>query len=319
MEKIQRMVRQFVYVLFVSLVMGVSSACRHAHPFVLDGRVMDGGNGMAYIYRYGNKNFQLIDSVAYKNGRFTYKGTTGQPLLYGVSVDPHDTDPQSFFVGEDTLKLSFWKTGKEVIAYDSPMNDSYLSMRGNAAGASEQAILRYVHDHPSSPVTAFFVWHDWSWRLDIHSLRLVYDTLSPSLKDCIYLQQIRQLITHMENVQPGRPVPETALLKSGRQQTVFVFFATWCPDCEKEFPAIEQQASMRKDIRFVGFSLDVDKKDLAKFEERHPHMFSHVISDYKGWDSPVVQAYAVRWIPTFFLISKEGKIEKVSHSLGELF
>lgn len=313
------MVRQSVHFLFVILLACVTVACHRKSSFIVDGKVLDGGNGMIYIFKYGNKNFHLVDSIPYTDGLFTYIGETNQPLLYGISVNSQDDDPQSFFIGEDTLKIAFWKTGKEIIAYNSPLNDAYLSMREKASAATVQAILRYVHDYSSSPVTAYFVLHDWSWRLDISTLRLIYDTLEPSLENCIYLRRLDDLLKNMENVQPGKSMPSTSDVSKVEQQTVLVFFASWCPDCQSELPFIERAVRIHKDIRFIGFSLDVNKTALKQFEKENPHLFKEIISDYKGWDSPVVQTYAVRWIPTCFLISKEGKIIKVTHSLKELF
>lgn len=318
MEKVQRLVCQFVYFLLIITGAFVAGACSGRHSFVIDGKVMDGGNGTVYIFKYGNKDFHLIDSAAYTDGHFTYKSETEQPLLYGLSLNPEDTEPQSFFIGEDTLHLSFWKTGKEVIASNSPLNDNYLSMREKAAGATEQSILRYVHDNASSPVAAFFVWHDWSWRLDVATLRLIYDTFDSRLKDCIYLRQLHDLIIHMENVQPGKNAPEKAGEESG-QQTVLLFFASWCSDCRNELPSIKKVVLQHRNTRFIGFSLDVNKAALKQFEKENPHLFEKIMSDYKGWDSPIVQMYAVRWIPAFFLISKDGKIEKITHSAEALF
>lgn len=319
MEKVQRLVRQSLHVLLVILLVLQAFSCDHRYSYVINGKVMDGGNGKVYLFRYGNKDFRLVDSVDYKNGCFIYKGETDQPLLFAISVNPHDRSPQSFFVGEDTLRLSFWKTGGEVVANDSPLNDLYLSMREKAPAATEQAILRYVHDHADSPVTAFFVLHDWSWRLDLPTLKLIYDTLEPSLKNCVYLCRLHDLMDNMRQVQPGKTMPAMKTSVSVKQQTVLVFFASWCPDCRNELPALEKKVAERKDIHFVGFSLDTSKIALKQFEKAHPRLFSEILSDYKGWDSPVAQTFAVRWIPTFFLISKDGVILKVAHKVDELF
>lgn len=319
MEEICRMVRQFIYLLFVIIAGMFSASCHRNHPFVLEGEVKDGGKGTVYLYRYGTKNYQLIDSVCFADGRFHYEGEVGQPLLYGISVRKDDTNPQTFFVGEDTLHLSFWKTGREILAQNSPLNDAYLAMRERARGASEQAILRYVHDNPASPVTAFFALHDWSWRLDLPTLRLIYNTIEPSLKTCLYVQQLKELMENMEQVQPGKTPPAINGIPAEEQkQTVLVFFATWCPDCQVEMPEVRRMAIGRKDLRFVGISLDTQKRQLELFKQKYKAVFQTVVSDYQGWESPVVRSYAVRWIPTFFLISPEGKVLKSSHGIAAL-
>lgn len=320
MEKNRRLVCQSIHILLVIVVCSLCFSCSRSRTFVLDGEVKDGGQGMVYLYRYGNKNFKLVDSVAYVQGKFQYKGEVDQPLLYGISVRRDDDAPQSFFVGEDTLRLSFWKTGKEVLTQDSPLNDEYLSMRDRTQGASEQAILRYVHDYGTSPVTAYFVLHDWSWRLNLPTLKLIEKSLRPSLSDCIYLQNLQELIKYMEQVQPGKtPPPIKGIPMEQKDYTVLVFFATWCPDCRIEMPEVERVARERKQTRFIGFSLDTQEAPLNDFKKNYQSVFQIVLSDYKGWDSPVVQRYAVRWIPTFFLISPEGKVLKSAQEIKDLF
>lgn len=261
----------------------------------------------------------MIDSIPFTDGKFLYNGHVDQPLLYGISVRRDDANPQTFFVGEDTLHLSFWKTGQEVLAQDSPLNDDYLSMRERAKEATEQAILRYVGSHKDSPVTAFFTLYDWSWRLDLSTLKLIISTLRPSLKNCIYFKDLQDVAKQMEQVQPGCQAPSIKNMPTdNRQNTVLVFFATWCPDCTVEMPEIEKVASKMKNVRFVGFSLDTQKAPLETFKKQHNRLFETIISDYKGWDSPIVRTYAVRWIPSFILISPSGKILKVAHSARDL-
>lgn len=313
------MVCQPLYLLLVIIVCGLFTACKHDRPFILDGEVKDGGSGKVYLYRYGNKNFRLIDSISYTDGKFRYAGVVNQPLLYGISVRRDDLSPQTFFVGEDTLHLAFWKTGVEVLTQDSPLNDAYLSMREQAKGATEQAILRYVSEHKDSPVTAFFALHEWSWRLDLSTLKLIISALEPTLSDCIYFKDLQDVAQQMEHVQPGCPAPAIKNIPAdGRQYTVLVFFASWCPDCRVELPAIETAAAKMKQTRFVGISLDTQKTPLEAFKQQHGALFETIISDYKGWDSPLVRIFAVRWIPTFFLLSPDGKILKVSHSAKDL-
>lgn len=315
------MVCQSVHILLVSIIGCMFLSCHSFQTFVLDGKVMDGGSGNVYLYRYGNKNFVLIDSLSFTNGTFEYKGEVDQPLLYGVSVRNNDQEPQSFFVGgDDTLHLSFWKTGKEVLVQGSALNDAYLSMREKAKGASEQAIFRYVHDYKDSPVTAYFVLHDWSWRLSLDALKLIYRTLVPSLKDCLYLQKLYSLIGCMEKIEPGKPFPIIKGVVDNRlkQPAILVFFATWCPDCQMEIPALEDVAEKGRYAIF-GVSLDTERQALTQFRKEHPSIFQKVAFAPEEWDSPIVQAYAVRWIPTFFLLSTEGKIVRSAHSITELF
>ncbi|MDR1747325.1 MAG: TlpA family protein disulfide reductase [Tannerella sp.] len=97
------------------------------------------------------------------------------------------------------------------------------------------------------------------------------------------------------------------------------FWASWCPDCRKEMPAmIELYNEFRdKNFEIVGYSLDRDgdawKKGIADLHISWPQL-----SDLSYWTSPGVQFYAVQWIPTGILLSPDGIILERGLSADEL-
>lgn len=318
MEKILRLVREFVYILFV-IIAAILTGCRPYNRFVLDGVVKDGGSGLVYLYVWKNKKFYPAGHVPYVNGRFLYVGRTDQPQLYGISVKENDTDPQSFFAGEDTLHLTFWKTGAEVVTNGSPLNDEYLSMHEKARNATLKQIFHYVAGHRSSPVTAFLVLNEWSWRLSLSDLKVIDNMLETSRENTLYPKQIKDLISRMETVEPGCMVPVVkGLTDNVKQPLVLAFFATWCPDCQAEIPQLARTAAKNRHIRFAGISLDSDSSTVDSFIRRNPTLFKTVQTDTRGWDSPLVRQFAVRWIPTFFLIAPGGRIQCVSRNVAGL-
>ncbi len=85
------------------------------------------------------------------------------------------------------------------------------------------------------------------------------------------------------------------------------FWATWCPPCLAEIPALKalQNDYRAKGFEVVGISVDEDGSQAVKaFVEKKGINYSILMST-----DEVVEAYGgIRAIPTTFLISRDGKI-----------
>lgn len=114
----------------------------------------------------------------------------------------------------------------------------------------------------------------------------------------------------------------------GKNKYVLVdFWASWCPPCRSEMPKVVSLYNQYKDKGFeiVGVSLD-DEADKWKKGIKDLNITWAQMSDLKGWDSDLSNAYAINSIPHMVLIDKDGKIiargfsvEELSAKLKELF
>jgi cytochrome c biogenesis protein CcmG/thiol:disulfide interchange protein DsbE len=120
----------------------------------------------------------------------------------------------------------------------------------------------------------------------------------------------------------GRPAPaftlplfaqfeqETITLADLRGQVVVVnFWASWCVECYREAPILEQAWRDYRDreIVFVGVDhLDTEKEALAYMEK-------YEITYPSGPDlgDKISQAYGITGVPETFFIDREGKIAYV--------
>jgi thiol-disulfide isomerase/thioredoxin len=97
------------------------------------------------------------------------------------------------------------------------------------------------------------------------------------------------------------------------------FWASWCPDCIREMPAVRQiyQAFKDKGFTIIGISLDKDEQALANFVARKlipwPQYF-----DGKGWENDFARKYGVHAIPEMWLINQRGEVASTDISVEEL-
>jgi thiol-disulfide isomerase/thioredoxin len=97
------------------------------------------------------------------------------------------------------------------------------------------------------------------------------------------------------------------------------FWATWCPDCLRDMPAIRQIYQKYKDKGFavIGISLDKDAQALSNFVARKlipwPQYF-----DGQGWGNEFATKYGVRAIPEMWLIDQRGDLVSTDVSAGKL-
>ena len=111
---------------------------------------------------------------------------------------------------------------------------------------------------------------------------------------------------------------------------VLDFWATWCPDCRKDMPAMkalyEQSLKSKKKIAFVGVSADTDKGALEAYVRDNGIAWTQLFEGVKRKDSVISADYHVKWIPSVYVIGPDGKvilstvmIDKVEACLKEIF
>jgi thiol-disulfide isomerase/thioredoxin len=97
------------------------------------------------------------------------------------------------------------------------------------------------------------------------------------------------------------------------------FWASWCPDCLRDLPALRRTYQKYKDKGFtvIGISLDKDEQALSNFVAKKlipwPQYF-----DGQGWQSPFAMKYGVRAIPEMWLINQRGEVVSTDISAEQL-
>jgi peroxiredoxin len=129
-------------------------------------------------------------------------------------------------------------------------------------------------------------------------------------------------LKHLDLVKPGRPrfaedfalpTPDGPSFKLSEQRGKVVlvnFWATWCPPCLEEMPAMERLWRRHKDAGFVlvAISLDADPKKVPPFVSARKFSFPIALDPKMA----VAEKYGVRALPSSFVIDRQGMMAGVA-------
>jgi peroxiredoxin len=109
------------------------------------------------------------------------------------------------------------------------------------------------------------------------------------------------------------PTPDgtTFRLSEQRGKVVLVnFWATWCPPCLEEMPAMERLWRRHKDAGFVlvAVSLDTDPKKVPPFVSARKFSFPIALDPKMG----VAEKYGVRALPSSFVLDRDGTVAGIA-------
>jgi len=109
---------------------------------------------------------------------------------------------------------------------------------------------------------------------------------------------------------------ETISLLQLRGQVVYVdFWASWCAPCRRSFPWMNelQQRYGGRGVTIVAINVDVRREDANRFLRQYPATFA-VVYDGTG---ATPGAYAVKAMPSSYIIDPKGRIAGVEHGFLE--
>ena len=238
---------------------------------------------------------------------------------------------------------------------DSAAADASAGRKAELQGQQETWVdslkavqLAFVRSHPHSFVALSylpFLMGDMTYD----ELKAVYDNMSPEVKQYGNVASVRDELAALERVQPGRPAPlfrvvswkgDSIGIADLRGKYVLLdFWATWCVPCRKSFPHVKElyKKYHAKGLEVFCVADDDSKPDTWKevIGKDGIQDFHHVLRGLK-WDrskgldgmdhtNDISDLYAIHYLPTKYLIDREGNIvgkfddEALDAKLKEIF
>jgi thiol-disulfide isomerase/thioredoxin len=134
-----------------------------------------------------------------------------------------------------------------------------------------------------------------------------------------YKNRVMTIQENMQKLASGNPAPDFTMtdidgnevsLSDFRGKVVYLdFWASWCGPCMREMPHFKElKARMadQTDLVFVYVSIDTDKEAWMNTVDRHDITGVHF--NTPGRERGVPALYNVKWIPSFFIIGRDGNM-----------
>ena len=209
----------------------------------------------------------------------------------------------------------------------------------------------YMEKYPSTALTARLLSQQTS-RMTLDEMKNAYDKLDAIAKETSSAKEIASEIAVLERVMPGNPAPEIAkndlvtgkpfALSSLKGKVVLLdFWASWCVPCRKSNPHVkalyEKYRKKGFDVVYVADNDSRPEDALKAIDQDGIKKYHHVLRGLKvqkdangkmtGYDKSedVSEQYAIHFLPTKYLIDREGKIigkvtdEELDVKLKEIF
>ncbi|KQB42706.1 TlpA disulfide reductase family protein [Flavobacterium aquidurense] len=282
----------------------------------LKGTVTDTVAKYVYLQKFHNKMFTTIDSVKVTDGKFSFKTKVKLPELYGLSVNTAN-NPLYIFLEKTpiTVKLSPVKYYSTSVVEGSASQDLFDVYRKN----QDIDITKFIAEHPSSIVSAYVLYRNWSYRLTPEQITQNIALLDKSQQNTTYVKELQELVKVLNGLQVGKKAPDfvskdpegksVRLSENLKGYTLVDFWASWCAPCRKENPNIVAAYKEYHDKGFNVFGVSLDKKKenwIKGIQDDHLDWLQ--VSELIYWNSEIAKLYGVRAIPSNYLVDSKGII-----------
>ncbi len=154
---------------------------------------------------------------------------------------------------------------------------------------------------------------------DLEQAAELFDRYMGENREEEYQQRLRVEYEKLQRLWKGNPAPDftmtdmegnTVSMGDYLGKVVYLkFWASWCGPCMREVPPateLKERMSEEEDLVFFYVSIDTDQQAWEDQVARHGITGIHTRTP--GRERGVPAAYHVRWIPTYYVIGRDGNI-----------
>lgn len=315
--------------------------------FTFRGSVSEPVRGTVYIFPDGeseisasvfvenavlNADFDLDNVVDYgrHGGRgFIENAITGGPNNeFWCGIRPmldkrFSSDPQysELYAGEQEIMALGYS---DMALYDSlseALVNRFSDILDAYSAEQDKAQAEYALAHPDVEAAAYLFRSNCE-GFSLDEIETAFSSFTPEVQQSYLAEKLRVDIAAMKATAPGAEAPDFTLknpegtdvtLSSLRGQYVIIdFWASWCGPCRQGMPAMKELYAKyhEKGLEIIGVSDDSNEKDWLKAIEEDELPWIQTIDEFPVKNEPAIVGalYGVHYIPSYFLLDKEGKI-----------
>lgn len=223
------------------------------------------------------------------------------------------------------LNKAYYETNNRdsVNALMEPLRKTYLKRQNE-----------YMKQYPSTALTASFLRTELG-HMPLDKLKEAFSKLDETAKQTTSAKEIAAEIATLDRVNPGNPAPDFTgndlmtgkpfSLSSLKGKVVLLdFWASWCKPCRASNPHVkalyEKYRKKGFDVVYIASDDSNPNAALKAIEQDGIKKYHHLLSGLKelkdangkmtGYDKSedIGEKYAVHFLPTKYLIDREGKI-----------
>lgn len=264
------------------------------------------------------RKYNIYNNIDVSGGKNNTFSKTLDQKYEELKREPHIAE---YLKGYDEVSKIYYK---DVDLYYKSMKElttKYAKEIDSLINGRLKLSLDLIKQNPDVEYAAYILNMDAS-RYSHAELDEIFSGFTPDVQKSELASDLAKKITAQKAVQPGNPAPDFTLktqegrdftLSSLKGKIVIVdFWASWCQPCRKSIPELKKIYAEYKDkgVEIVGVANDTKEENWKKAIQEDKSEWIHVIDVFpeKNQGGLVIGQYAVQYIPSYFLIDKEGKI-----------
>lgn len=305
-------------------------SCGNGKGFRIEG--VSDGDGYAVLKYHTPDGETVADTVTITGGKYFFSGEVPEPVEGEIHLFSPDPDYGTFFFLENArLKVADGKVS------GGPNNDFMRDLDAVAdkvdttSADPQKEFRRLVNEciaaHPDVE-SAAFMYNILNGDTPFEEFEAGFNKFTDRVKKSFLAESLVAEYESRKVVRPGIDAPlfelktaagETISLESLRGNYLLVdFWASWCGPCRRSMPGLKEIYAKYHDkgLEILGVSIDSDAEAWKKAMAEDGTPWIHVIDETPSGSrsSRVATIYGVRYIPSLFLIDKDGKlIGKMDH------
>lgn len=215
------------------------------------------------------------------------------------------------------------------LAYEN--NDTLLlksldSVSNSILSEQIDFLKKYVIENNKSYVSLYLTLSNLTDYLQLPELENIYNNFDDTLNTSVYYLELKDFISTKHNIQPEKQAPDFSLpdtsgtaisLSSCQGKYVLLSFSAswngWCRADNKILSELNNKYG-KNDFEIYQVFVEQNRQQFINVLKADKISWT-AVSDMKGLDSNVLQLYAIRSLPQYFLLDKNGIILAASDDL----